>query len=273
MYETPEYYPSAKTFHDQEAGMTDSWGNLKVPGDFHPTRRQFCSLCQQEAEIKLLSAKYSDTSANLQDLSPVLDEGILFAELDSITTTTDVNVSFVKSDMRDRAGVDAITLDKNWGIGIEAAKRMRLVTTQRGIRRMSHPSLTKWLKTNDRQLRYRRLSITMFTDTIYSTILLRQQNKATQICCTDLGFMRAFPMKKESEAHEALSLLFHRYGVPNVMVMDGAKEKTEGKFRSKLRDAGCHIKQTEPHTQSSNMGEGGVCELKICIGLQMLRSG
>jgi hypothetical protein len=31
-YETPEYDPSAKTFHDQEAGMTDSWGNLKIPG-------------------------------------------------------------------------------------------------------------------------------------------------------------------------------------------------------------------------------------------------
>jgi hypothetical protein len=69
-------------------------------------------------------------------------------------------------------------------------------------------------------------------------------------------------MKLESEAHEALSLLFHRDGVPNVMVMDGAKAQDEGEFRRKLGDAGCHIKKTEPHTQSSNMGEGGVCELK-----------
>jgi hypothetical protein len=35
-------------------------------------------------------------------------------------------------------------------------------------------------------------------------------------------------MKKESEAHEALSLLFHRDVVPNVMVMDGAKAQVEG---------------------------------------------
>jgi hypothetical protein len=55
--------------------------------------------------------------------------------------TTDFNVSLVKSEMRDKAGVDAATLAKNWGIGIEAAKRTRLVTTQRGIRRMIHPSL------------------------------------------------------------------------------------------------------------------------------------
>jgi hypothetical protein len=56
-------------------------------------------------------------------------------------------------------------------------------------------------------------------------------------------------MHEESKAHEALSLLFHGDGVPNVMVMDGDKAQTEGNFRRKLRDAGCHIKQTEPHTQ------------------------
>jgi hypothetical protein len=107
---------------------------------------------------------------------------------------------------------------------------------------------------------------------MYSTILSRQPNKAAQLFCTEFGFVRAFPMKKESEAHEALSLLFHRDGVPNVMVMDGARAQVEDQFRIKLRDAGCHIKQTEPHTQSTNMGEGGVRELKRGIG-QMLRSG
>jgi hypothetical protein len=40
-YVTPEYNQYAETFQDNEAGMTDSWGNLKVPEDFHPKRRQF----------------------------------------------------------------------------------------------------------------------------------------------------------------------------------------------------------------------------------------
>jgi hypothetical protein len=88
----------------------------------------------------------------------------------------------------------------------------------------------------------------MFTDTMYSTILSRQYNKAAQIFCTDFGFVRAFSMNKESEAHEALSLLFHMCGFPNVMVMDGFKAQVEGEVRRKLRDAGFHIKQTEPHT-------------------------
>jgi hypothetical protein len=78
----------------------------------------------------------------------------------------------------------------------------------------------------------------MFTNTMYSTIPSRKQNKLSQIWCTDFGFVRAFPMKKESEAHEALSFLFHRDGVPNVMVMDGAKAQIEGQFIKKLRDAG-----------------------------------
>jgi hypothetical protein len=81
---------------------------------------------------------------------------------------------------------------------------------------MIHPSLTKRYKTNESQLRYRRLPVTMYNDTMFSTILSRQDNKAAQIFCTDFGFVRVFPMKKEKEAHEAFSLLFHRDGVTGV---------------------------------------------------------
>jgi hypothetical protein len=195
-YESPEYDTYAKTFHDQEAGMMDSWGNIKFSGDFHPNRRQVFSLLQKEAEVKLLSTKYSDASAKLQYLSPGIDDGTLLAELDNITNF--LNVSLVKSKLRDKAAVDAATLANNWGIGIEAAKRMRLVTTQRGIRIMIHLSLKKRYKTNDRQLRYHRLPVTMLTYKMYSTIHTRQKNKAAQIFCTDFGFVREFPMKKQS---------------------------------------------------------------------------
>jgi hypothetical protein len=61
----------------------------------------------------------------------VLDDGTLLAELDE--TSSNLNVSMVKSEMRDKGGIDAATLAKNWGIEIEAAKRTRLVTTQRGL--------------------------------------------------------------------------------------------------------------------------------------------
>jgi hypothetical protein len=98
--------------------------------------------------------------------------------------------------MIDKAGVDAATLAKNWGIGLEAAKRTRLVTTQRGTIRMIHQSLTKKYKINDRQLIYHRLPVTLYTATMLSTIISRQKNKAAQVFCTDFGFVRAFPLKK-----------------------------------------------------------------------------
>jgi hypothetical protein len=45
--------------------------------------------------------------------------------------------------------------------------------------------------------------------------------------------------------------------------MDGSsKEQTLGDFRKKARNAGIHIKQTEPHTQKSNHAEAAIKELK-----------
>jgi hypothetical protein len=106
-YESPEHDPSATTFHEQEANIMDSWGNIKVSGDFHRKRRQVCPLHLKEAYVKLLSSKYSDTSAKIQDLSSVLDDGTSLAELDDINTN--LNISLVKSEMRDKVGVDAAT--------------------------------------------------------------------------------------------------------------------------------------------------------------------
>jgi hypothetical protein len=57
------------------------------------------------------------------------------------------------------------------------------------------------------------------------------------------------------------------------MVMYGTNAQVEGEFRRKLCDAGCHIKQTEPHTQSSNMNEGGMREFKKGVGRQIIHSG
>jgi hypothetical protein len=143
----------------------------------------------------------------------------------------------------------------------------------KGDKKDDSPRSEKRYKTNDRKLPYGRLPVTMFMDTIYSTVPSRQKNKAAHIFCPDFGFVRTFPMKKESEAHESLSLLFHRDGVPNVIVMDGAKAQVEGESIRKLIDAGCHINQTEPHIQYFNMGEGVVHELNRGVERQMLRSG
>jgi hypothetical protein len=93
------------------------------------------------------------------------------------------------------------------------------------------------------------------------------------VFCTANGRTIVSPMAKEKDAHEAPSLLFHREGVPNIMVMDGANAQIQGDFRRKLREAGCHIKQTEPHTPKSNAEEVSIRELKRGVGREMVRSG
>jgi hypothetical protein len=56
------------------------------------------------------------------------------------------------------------------------------------------------------------------------------------------------------------------------MVMDGSKEQTQGDFRKKLRDAGCYVHITEPHTPWSDRAELSIRELKCKARRQMVLS-
>jgi hypothetical protein len=115
--------------------------------------------------------------------------------------------------------------------------------------------------------------VTCFTETMFLSTTSRVGNKVASLFCIDDDWPRAFPMKNENEAHEALSLLFHRDGVPNVTVLDGAKAQVQGNFRRKLSGVGCQIKETEHYPDNSNLGEAGGRELKRGVGWEMLHSG
>ena len=70
-------------------------------------------------------------------------------------------------------------------------------------------------------------------------------------------------MATKGQAHEALSLLFKRDGVPPTIISDGSKEQDVNKeFMNKLRDACCHCKQLEPYSTQSNADEMNICEMK-----------
>jgi hypothetical protein len=114
--------------------------------------------------------------------------------------------------------------------------------------------------------------MTMFNDTMFAKIKSRQQNTAAQIFCTQSGWTRAHPLRKEADAHEALSLRAHRDGVPEVLVMDGYKAQTQYEFRRKLLEFDIHVKQLEAYNSKSNAAEGGVRELKRGTGREQLRA-
>jgi hypothetical protein len=97
----------------------------------------------------------------------------------------EVNMSILTAEVPNEGGVDVATLANNFGIGIEAATRARLVTTQRGVTRMIHPNISVRLRTNDRQLRYHRHPLTCFTDTMFSKSKSIQGNKISQVFCTE----------------------------------------------------------------------------------------
>ena len=98
-------------------------------------------------------------------------------------------------------------------------------------------------------------------------------NTCAQVFTTSFGWTRAFPTKNKGEAHEALSLLFQRDGVPPACIVDGAKEQVLGEFRRKLKEASCllKLKQTEPYSPWQNASEGANRELKRGSGRKMMK--
>jgi transposase len=121
-------------------------------------------------------------------------------------------------------------------------------------------------------LRYRRLLTDLYSDTLQSSIESTRGNKYAQVFCARNGWARVFPMGKKSDAHEALSLLFARDGVPSKLIIDGSKEQIAGNFKRKCREAGCHVRTTEPYSPWSNAAEGTIRELKRGAGRKMVKS-
>ena len=78
-------------------------------------------------------------------------------------------------------------------------------------------------------------------------------------------------MKKESQAHETLSILLQDTGVPHEMVMDGGLAQFKGEFRRKLQEVDCKVRRTEPHTPWSNAAELAIREGKKHAGRIMVR--
>jgi hypothetical protein len=248
-FETPEWDPHDIQFAQQEEAYTDHNGRLREPEAPQPHNLFVSSVSS--------STHY--------------DEGeSLLSALKSNVNVSNANVSGVKSSAKMNK-VDAEALSQKWGIGIESARRTIRVSTQRGVRTVLHPALSRRFRTNDRQLRYRRLRSDVFTDTLITNVISKRMNRYAQVFVTSYGWCRVFPMRKKSDAHEALSLLFKRDGVPPKIICDGSLEQVKGRFNQKTREADCWTKQIEPYSQWQNAAEGGIREVKKGAGRKMVK--
>lgn len=258
-YESPEWDPKSTMFEQQEESMMDSRGQVLTNDTVGPRGRMFM--------VSGLQTFAPTLPFDLYDCYGMAEDNLGMA-LESNRSVAGVGIARSEN----RGSLDPNKLAQTWGIGLEAAKRTIQATTQRGMRTVLHPSLSRRFRTNDRQLRYRRLPVELFTDTLISTVLSKRKNKCAQIFAHRNGWARAFPMANKSDAHEALSLLFARDGVPAALIMDGSKEQILGEFRKKAREAGCHVKQTEPYSPWSNAAEGCIRELKRGAARKMVKT-
>lgn len=120
-------------------------------------------------------------------------------------------------------------------MSLDSTKQTLKVTKQRGIRNAANPSPSRRFRTNGCQLRH---------PLDAKTVTSKRVNKCAQIPRNKIRLARCLSLKTKSEAHEVVSTLFAREGVPNAMVMDRAKEQTLGGFWKKWHKASCHTKQT-----------------------------
>ena len=168
--------------------------------------------------------------------------------------------------------LSAEALSRMWGIGLLTAKKTIEVTTQRGVRTVAFPNVERRWPTGDRPLRYKRLGHSVYHDTLKAGEKSLRGNKCSEIYATDFGWSRNFPIKKESDVHETLNLFLSRYGIPEALISDGAKAYTGGAFKKVARQAGCHLKLTDPYSPWQNRAESEIREVKRLAGRWMVKT-
>jgi hypothetical protein len=180
------YDPYDVTFSQQEDAimkfLSDTGDRIGSP----PPPRRLCSINNGYSMVSINSPAVS-----LRKTIPTFD----VSSFAKTITASSSGISALRSIQSGRP-FEAQTLARKWGIDIQTARWTVDVTMQRGVRTVLHPTLSRRFRTNDRQLRYRRLPVDCFTDTLIASTTLPRNNKYAQIFATSDGWCRAFPMQK-----------------------------------------------------------------------------
>ena len=120
--------------------------------------------------------------------------------------TSNSNAGTIKS--KSGRTFDHLTLADHWNIPVNRAKQTVTKTNQRGVRTCLTPSLSRRFPTNDRILRYERLSHSLFSDTLIAGSVSERGNKYAQMYGTYFFWTQALLMAKKGDTHETLFLLF-----------------------------------------------------------------
>jgi hypothetical protein len=152
-------------------------------------------------------------------------------------------------------------LARKWSIGLKVAENTMKATSQKFIRNHLHP-IERRFKTKNMTLKYNNLKCCFSTNTFFSNVKSVLQNTCGQLFITDFGYAKFTPMRLKSEAPNALKELLQDVGIPKEMHSGGAKELTQGAWKSTCQEAGIKMTQTEKDSPWQNRTECEICELK-----------
>lgn len=222
---------------------------------------------EEEKAERLMEAK--DSSLEQRRTKAIFEETISEISLSSshaFPFLQDNSIQLVQQKGTRSEGVSEEDLARYWNIPRRVAEKTLKLTTQRGVRYLNHPCLARRFQSNDRHLRYKRLNVTMFSDTLFSSTASNRNNKCAQVYATNFGWSSIYPMQRKGDTHETLSSLFSNISVPNEMIVDNAKELVQGEFKRKLKQADYKLKRAEDYIPNSNLCEGVIRELKRTFG-------
>ena len=142
--EEPRWDSSTSEYSERETQILNDQGKNSIPAT-------------ASRKPVYVSAVVSYSLANVA--TDVIDYDNLATALES-----QIQISIVLIDMVRKPSVEPIVLSKRWGITPEKTQKTIQATTQRGIRTMLHPSLSRQLRMNDRNLYYYCLAHPVFSD-------------------------------------------------------------------------------------------------------------
>jgi len=162
-------------------------------------------------------------------------------------------------------------LAKRFNCGLATAKRTLKTTTQYGLRNVMIPAERR-SRQKTSHLRFPTIAGKTYSDTFKSTVTSTRMNTGGQMFTNGLGFDRFYPLRKKSEAHVALMKDIHFAGIPQIMVTDGAKEETLGKWGETCREYRTKQETTVPYSPWQMKAEKSIGEFKKATSRTLRRT-
>jgi len=213
---TQDWDPHTTVYRDQEYLMTDYNGHVKSNKSLKKT-----IISSFKANFNMNEYEVSDIYSsptyfiNAVSALPIHDCPQMSSSLGEQIHCVD-GVSSTKRGIK----VDERLMAKKLNIPLEMARKTILVTTHYATGSGSNPSLTRKYKTNDKMLRYKRLNMVTFMDTMFATsksMKSTRGNDTCQVFATEFGHVFVVPMKGKAgfTISRAIKRYFKEVGVPD----------------------------------------------------------